>query len=476
MDWTCSGWRPPRDAARFRFAAGVLVALMGIAVPAGPALAQTTSPWSISKALDAPTALKLSGSVRARFEAIDGQTRPGFEAESELINLRTTVFAEYDFGSLRLGGELYDSRVYGGEDRTPVTTNEVNTAEVVQAYVALDLAEPFGPGTSAMAQAGRFTLNLGSRRLVAADDYRNTTNGYTGLRLDMARMSGTKATLIFTLPQTRLPDDLASLLDNRRRTDRENGDTRLWGGIVSRPETLGPAALEAAYYRLDERDGAGRPTRDRALDTWSVRAIRDPKAGAVDYEIELVRQTGTVRSGFAVADPELDVSAGFLHADLGYTFDTEWAMRVSAEIDYASGDDSSASFGRFDTLFGMRRADLAPAGLYNAIGRTNIVTPGLRVEAVPSRRLDVFGVYRLMWLASRTDSFSSTGVRDATGRSGRFGGQQLEGRLRYWLIPSALRFEGNAVWLIKGRFLEFAPTGGTVQDSRYVSINLTASF
>ena len=31
-------------------------------------------------------------------------------------------------------------------------------------------------------QAGRFTLNLGSRRLVAADDYRNATNGYTGLK------------------------------------------------------------------------------------------------------------------------------------------------------------------------------------------------------------------------------------------------------------------------------------------------------
>jgi hypothetical protein len=38
--------------------------------------------------------------------------------------------------------------------------------------------EAFGPGSKLGFQAGRFTLNLGSRRLVAADDYRNTTSGY----------------------------------------------------------------------------------------------------------------------------------------------------------------------------------------------------------------------------------------------------------------------------------------------------------
>jgi hypothetical protein len=47
------------------------------------------------------------------------------------------------------------------------------------------VADAFGTGTKLGLQAGRFTLNLGSRRLVAADDYRNTTNGYTGIRADL---------------------------------------------------------------------------------------------------------------------------------------------------------------------------------------------------------------------------------------------------------------------------------------------------
>ncbi|CAN5305585.1 hypothetical protein BH10PSE2_BH10PSE2_27890 [soil metagenome] len=469
--------RHPTSRRTSAFAGASAIALLAIWT-AGPARAQTStpSPWSISETLKASPALKLSGSVRARYEAIDGQTRPGFEPESALVNLRTTLFAEYDFGAVRVGGELYDSRVWGGNDRTPVTTNEVNTAELVQGYVALDLAQPFGPDTSASIQAGRVLLNLGSRRLVAADDYRNTTNGYTGLRVDLGAANGAKATLIYTMPQMRLPDDLPSLLDNRTRTDRESPDAVLWGGLISKTNAIGPALLEASYYRFDERDAQGRPTRDRALDTLGLRLIRDPEVGAPDFEIEVIRQTGTVRSGLGAADPELRVAAGFVHADLGYTLDQSWRTRVSAEFDYASGDDGDPKFGRFDTLFGMRRADLAPAGLYNAIGRSNLITLGLRVETTPSRRLDLFGVYRLLWLASDTDSFSTTGVRDASGRSGDFAGQQVEGRARYWLVPNALRLEANAVWLIKGRFLENAPNAGAGEDSRYVSLNLTALF
>lgn len=456
--------------------AAALVSTLMTAALTSPTSAQTVSPWSLSKALNAPAALKLSGSVRARYEAIDGQTRSGFEPTSDLINLRTTLFAEYDFGEVRVGGELYDSRVWGGNDRTPVTTNEVNTAELVQAYFAVDFARPFGPDTTATVQAGRFLLNLGSRRLVAADDYRNTTNGYTGVRLDVSAPTGVKTTLIYTMPQQRLPDDLPSLLDNRTRTDRESEDTVLWGGIISRARTLGSATLEGSYYRFGEQDAPGRPTRDRALDTVSLRVIRDPSPGGLDFEVEVIRQTGTVRSGLGPADPELKVSAGFIHAEVGHTFNDGWKTRLSAEFDYASGDDGDAKFGRFDTLFGMRRADLAPAGLYNAIGRTNLITPGVRVEATPNGRMDLFGVYRLLWLASDTDSFSTTNVRDGSGRSGDFAGQQVEGRARYWLIPSALRFEATAVWLIKGRFLEDAPNAGAGKDSHYLSLNLTAAF
>jgi hypothetical protein len=430
-------------------------------------------PPSLQDAIGNPDDLKVAASIRARYETLDGQPRVGFRAHDRQLALRSTILAEYHDGPFRIGGELYDSRVYLDRAGSAVTANEVNTMELVQAYVAGDFRNAFGPGTLAQVQVGRMTLNLGSRRLVAADDYRNTTNGYTGIRADVRTRDGLTATLIYTLPQLRLPDDLTSVRKGRTAWDRESFDLRLWGGIVARPATIAGAAVEIGYFRLQERDGPGRATRDRDLHTLSTRIIRDPKPGRADFEVEGIYQFGGISSGLATAAPRLPVEAWFIHADAGYSVPGPAALRVSIEYDQASGDSRGRTYRRFDTLFGMRRADLAPAGIYNAVGRANILTPGLRVEVAPAKRFDAFAVYRAMWLANRTDAFSTTGIRDATGRSGRFAGHQLEARMRYWLVPRFLRTEINALWLAKARALTQAPNAPQSGDTHYLSMGAT---
>jgi hypothetical protein len=416
---------------------------------------------------------KVSGSMRLRYEAVDGQVRPGFNPDDGLVNLRTTVFAEHRGGPLRLGAEVYDSRAWGGDRATPISTNEVDTLELVQAYAAVDgKTKALGSTT---VQVGRFLLNLGSRRLVAADDYRNTTNSYTGLRADLAP-AGVKTTLVYVRPQVRLPDGLEALLDNRQHIDRESRALELWGAVAAKPKTVGPATLEGSYFHLEERDAPGRPTRDRSLDTFGGRLIRDPQASHWDYELEAFDQTGEISRGLGPTDPKLKVHAGFVHADLGYSFTHPLRPRLSAEVDLATGDDGRGSYGRFDTLFGMRRADLAPSGLYNAIGRSNLVTPGVRLELTPPGRWDAFAVVRGLWLEAKEDAFSTTGVRDAAGRSGKFAGTQLEGRVRYWLIKDRVRAEADAVWLEKGRFLERAPNAPLAGDESYLSLNMTVQY
>jgi len=427
-------------------------------------------------ALNAPERLTLSGSVRARGEAIDGQSRAGFGESDRLFSIRTTILAEYRGDGWRAGGELFDSRAYGARTGSAIGTGEVNTIEPVQAYIGVTIAEPFGKGSRAAAQLGRFTLNLGSRRLVAADEYRNTTNGSSGLRTDLHLANGTDATLIYTLPQLRLPDDAASIRDNDARLDRESFDLRLWGGIVSHRQLLGAAMGELSYFRLDERDSPGRPNRNRHLDSVSARIIREPAIGKIDYEIEAIRQTGTVRASIAAAAPTLQVGAWFAHADIGYSFAGALKARVSIEYDYASGDAPGGHYGRFDTLFGMRRADLAPAGIYAQIGRANISTPAVRIEIAPTKRLDAFVTYRPMWLAEKTDAFSTSGVRDARGLSGSFAGHQMEGRARWWWIPTLLRGEINAAWIAKGRFLKQAPNAPAAGDTHYGAVAVTAFF
>ncbi|MDT8757708.1 alginate export family protein [Sphingomonas psychrotolerans] len=420
--------------------------------------------------------LSVSGSIRLRYEGIEGQARAGFDSSDALFNIRSQILAEYRSDDIRVGAELFDSRAYGADPGTPISTNEVNTFELVQAYVGGDIAEPFGRGSKMTLTAGRMTLNLGSRRLVAADDYRNTTNGYTGVRADLTARGGVKATLIYVLPQIRLPDGPQEVRDHKVQVDRESFDLVLWGGVVSRAKLIGQAMGELSYFHLGERDSPGRPTRDRSLDTFGARIIADPRPEQFDYEVEAIYQTGEISASAALTAATQKVSASFVHADIGYTFAGAWKPRLSLEFDRASGDKRGGRYSRFDTLFGMRRADLAPAGLYNAVARANIVTPGVRIEATPSKRLDWFAAWRPMWLASDEDSFSTTGVRDATGRSGDFAGHQMEARLRYWLIPARLRFEADGVLLAKGRFLRRAPNAPPGRMTRYASLNVTASF
>ena len=420
--------------------------------------------------------LELRGAFRVRYEAIDDQARPGFNRSDELINLRTILTADWHPDpQVHLVAELWDSRVYGGDRGTPVSISEVNTLEPTQVYVAVALPGALGKGTKLDLQAGRFMLNIGSRRLVAADDYRNTTNGYTGLRADIAAPDGWKATLVYTLPHQRLPNDLDGLLDNRVQLDREGFDFVLWGGLVSRARTIAGAMAEVGYFHLGESDRPGVATRDRSLNAFSARIIRDPKPATWDFEVEGILERGTVSTSLAANAPAQEVAAWFVHADLGYTFPGAWKPRLAIEYDHASGDKAGGQFGRFDTLLGMRRADLAPSGLYNTVARTNVISPGVRLEAVPSAKSELMMTYRPLWLASRVDAFSTSGVRDPTGRSGSFAGHQIDARLRY-RITESIRLEADVALLAKGRFLREAPNAPPGDFTRYISLNTTFLF
>lgn len=421
--------------------------------------------------------LQFSGSARVRHESLHNQYRPGLARDDDMLALRISLLAEWKQGSWRVVGELSDSRAYDTGPRGVLSANEVNALEPVQAFVQRRFAGALGKGTSIDVQAGRFQFNLGSRRLIASDDFRNTPQGYTGLKTELRLADRSQWTLFYVLPQQRRPDDRASLQDNEPHLDREGLDQRLFGAQWSRPAMLPGAALaEATYVRFEERDRGARATRDRRLHSLGLRAIREPRARQFDYEVETVWQTGSISATAAASADARDVRAWFLHADAGYTFDGAAKLRLSAEYDYASGDGPNARYQRFDTLFGMRRADLAPSGIYGLLGRTNLESLGLRLEAAPSPRLDMMATWHLAWSPARRDAFSTSGVRDPGGAAGDFAGAQLDSRIRYWIVPRKLRAEFNGIWFDRGRQLRRAPNATAAGDPLYVATSLTFSF
>ena len=427
-------------------------------------------------AAEAESGLRHSGSIRIRQEALDGQFRPGFDNHDDVLVMRSSLFAEWDAGAWRFGGELVDSRAYDTDAGSALNANDVDAFEPVQAYVAGDFDAPFGKGSAATVQAGRFTMNLGSRRLVASDDFRNTPQGYTGLRAEMKFEGGRSATLFYVLPQQHRPDDFASLRNNTVKLDHEGRDQQLFGVLLARSGLPGGLLAEAGFVRFIEHDTPGRATRNRGLTSLSARLLRDAAPGQWDYEIEGIAQRGSVRAGTAASAARLSVRARFVHADLGYTLAGSWKPHVNLEFDHASGDGTGAHYTRFDTLYGMRRSDFAPSGIYAALARTNISALGLRLEGSPTKRLDVLATWKWLWAADRHDSFSTTGIRDASGAAGRFAGQQLDGRLRYWLVPQRLRAEVTAVWLNRGQLLRRAPNASPHGDTHYGAASVTLSF
>lgn len=411
--------------------------------------------------------LTASGSVRTRYEALTGQFRPGLSDDDHLLSFRTILTAEYDFGPVRIGGELRDARVYDPGPTSPAGTGEVNALEPLQAYIGADLEDALGEGSTTTIDAGRFILDLGSRRLSADDNFRNTTNGFTGIRARWRGKGKQEATLFLTMPQIRLPNDKASILDNEVELDEESLNLLFWGGIVTLPKAVGDASLDLYFYGLDEDDSDSMATRNRQLFTPGFRLFRSPKAGEWDFELEAAYQFGDIRTSTAADAPQQDLSAGFLRAVAGYTFAAPWKPRLSLEFDYASGDAAGGSYNRFDTLYGSRSGDFGATGIYGAYSRANIVSPALRLQVTPDDRWDGFLHYRPAWLDSDTDSFANTGVRDSTGNSGSFAAQQIETRVRYWIVPKRLRLEMGGALLFRGGFLKDAPNAAGNGDTVY---------
>lgn len=419
----------------------------------------------------------IEGSVRARGEVVDGQVRPTAPESDAMLSFRTLITASYDFGGVHLTAELDDARSYFQNSRSSAGTSEVNALEPLQAYLGVDLGAIAGQQGEGVVRVGRFTTSSGSGRLLDRPDWSNSPNSFLGIDAEWTSARGDRVFLLATRLFDKLPSDRASIEDNEVELDRANAGLHFWGGSFTRAKLVAGANAEIFAFWLDERDRAGRMTRDRDLVTFGGRVNREPAKGAFDFEIEGALQHGTTRATTSASDLlDRKVRAGMGNVAIGYSFATGWTPRVTAFVSYASGATGGTDYRRFDPLFGGRRGDFGPISLYGPLSWSNIVSPGVSVEGKPSKKWDFAVKARKLLLASATDSFASTSVRDASGASGRDAGFQVEGRVRNWLVPKRLRVEAGAALLAKGRFLTDAPNAPATGDMRFGYLTLSSFF
>jgi Alginate export len=451
-----------------RYLSALLGFSLSVSGQIGNAEALGSTPWRLHDALSLPSWLTLGIEHRTRYETLNNQFRAGGKGGDQVLAFRTNVSIEAAFNAFRIGAEFMDARIALDDKGTPVDNTLVNTTDILQLYGAWITKNFLGSGLESEVKLGRQTMDLGSRRLVVRNNYRNTVNAFTGLQFNLIDPNKWQFRLFIFQPVPRLPDDPALIREGRTQLDTQDIGT-YFGGVYYRTSQL-PLKLnaEAYYLHLDESDSEEAATRNRRLYTPGFRIFKSPAKGEFDSELESVYQFGTSRLTTSPDDTkDLNHFAFLQHGAVGYTFNLPWSPRFLVQYDYASGGQDNTTNHRFDTLFGGRRFELGPASILSAFARTNINSPGYRFSLTPHPNVSTFIGHRLVWLADAKDAWTTAILRDKTGSSGNFLGNQIEASVTWQIFPKNLTLETGCAFLIKGDFAKNALNAPTTGDTSY---------
>lgn len=164
-------------------------------------------PWRLGTALSFPEWLSIGMNHRSRYEGLTNQFRTGAASDQPIYALRTLFSAEAKWNQLALKAELIDSRVYFAAPVTPLDPTFVDT------------------------------LDLGNRRLVARNRFRNTINAFTGLDTGYKFANEDRLRLFAKMPVQRVPDNLNDIQANMAKLDFQSANV-LFGGLYYENRSL----------------------------------------------------------------------------------------------------------------------------------------------------------------------------------------------------------------------------------------------
>lgn len=419
---------------------------------------------------------------RFRYEYRDNDFRRGRDTIDEPILLRTRGFVAIKniLDPLRFTLEVEDARRNHSQFTREFDTRDVNYAEPIQAYAELYFKDTplgkddLGNERPVSVRAGRHAFEYTDRRLLARNEWRNTTNNFQGVRTIIGQQKNDwQLDLLALKPVQRFTNQLDEV-DHAQDFYGVIGDWRRWSEVV----TLQP------YYYLLKQDGnkvefdangkaaAANTKIDREIHTAGIRAYGVVGKSGWDYDVSYAKQWGDQdrlsNAGAFIA--ELDHDAYAYNAEIGYSFNHPWKPRLSAFYGVASGDKNptDGKNNRFERLFGFAR----PWSNNDYFQMENLVAPKVRVEFDPKvswlEGLKVDAGYSWYRLDQERDRWNGAGLRDNTGRSGKDVGEEVDIRVRFPINKYIAANLGYAhFWA--GDFTKEttaragAPTGGTNQ-------------
>jgi len=404
--------------------------------------------------------LDLGLEYRARYEIRDNDFRRNDERVDQPLLLRTRAYVGIKeiLDPLRLALEVQDSRRNHSDYTREVDTRDVDQSDVIQGYAELYFKEtPFGKDDLGnnrpfWVRAGRLAWESLDRRLIARNEWRNTTNSFQGVRANIGEKKNDWQLEAFAVKPVQRFTTKLDEVDHSQDFYGVIGDWRRWSEYV----TLQPYYFllkqdgDKVKYNPDGKEYSDRtyftPAQqneakiDRTVHTAGLRAYGVFNSGW-DYDASYVKQWGDQERFLSSINRRITVDneAKAYNAEVGYTFKTSWKPRVSASYGVASGDNRPTSGAndrgdnqRFDRLFGFAR----PWSNNDYIQMENIKTPKVHLEFDPivpflkNVKVDTsFSWYRLDSASDRWNAGAN--LQDRSGNSGKDLGKELDMRVRF---------------------------------------------
>ena len=343
-----------------------------------------------------------------------------------LLRTRAYLGVRDKLDPLRFAIEVEDARVenskYANDDRG---TNELEPIQMIAELHFKNLLprdDRFANRPVSL-RGGRMWFEKLDRRLLANNEWRNTTNTFQGIHLDIGRDANDwEVEFIAAQPLERKKYDFDRINDGQWFYALI-GHIRRWSDIV----TIEP------YYLALSQDKVG-TRKERRIHAPALRFYGPIGNTPAHYDVDLMYQAGE--------DDNRKHSAFGAVSELGWRFQHPWAPRASVQYGYASGDEKPTddSNQRFDRFFGFAR----PWSASDYVAWENLHSAKTRFEIQPLTSVRADWGYSAYWLASDTDSWKGANLRDTTGKSGDFMGHEFDIRARWTVNTQAEAVVGYA--------------------------------
>ena len=358
-----------------------------------------------------------------------------------LLRTRGYVGVKDIFDPFRFVIEFQDSRAFNSLYQ--LQGQDINETELLQGYGELYLKDALGTdakgqGRAISIRAGRMKFEVGSRRLIASNEFRNTTNNFEGFRLRLGeRYNDVDLDSFLMRPVIRYPYAF----------DQPEWNNWIYGSFLSIRNispyfTIQPYLIGRHQYG-DPLNPSGALKVKRDTQGPGLRVYGNYKN--FDWDLDVMKQFGTVGTisstypylygytnitnpygGYAQTKQHDAIAYGF---DVGYTFaEHPWKPRFSAVYIYGSGNSSpwSSTNNNVDTFYGFNQ----PFSRNDYIGWNNVKDPKVRVEFEPIKDTKIDTAFSAYWLASAAAAWDRANLFAPLGNRGTFMGTEWDIRVR----------------------------------------------